>query len=79
MQKMRGKEEKKEERKRRKREEKEGNIGYQIAKKKKKKKNQKCAFSEKSNLYLLSFSWKILSISELGDIHGLNVHPHPQS
>ena len=33
----------------------------------------------KSNLYLLSFSWKILSMSKLGDIQGLNVHPTPIS
>ena len=31
----------------------------------------------KSNLDLLSFSWKTLSMSELGDIQGLNIHPHP--
>ena len=31
----------------------------------------------KSNLDLLSFSWKIISMSELGDIQGLNIHPTP--
>ena len=39
--------------------------------------NQKYAISEKSNLDLLSFSWKTLSISEVDDIQGLDIHPHP--
>ena len=77
----------KDERKRRKREEKEGKLGDQIAKKVHAQGFPLCSrhiwdqseirFFGKSNLDLLSFLWKILSMSELGDIEGLNIHPHP--
>ena len=63
-----------------------GKSGIKSQKKKKRKTSPRAGFSSvqstfldfgKSNLYLLSFSWKILSMSELGDIRGLNVHPTP--